>query len=401
MASRTLPHVETPSPNGWRGSAFALTDRQRALSEETRRLAREVYAPIAREGQPGRVDRALVKALAEHASLPRLFPERAGGNAPREVSAFDLCLMREALAQGCTEAETALAMQGLGGYTILQSARADVAARWVPKIARGEAVAAFALTEPGHGTDAGAIETRAEPAGSGYRLTGEKAWISNAPDADVYVLFARTKEDAGAKGITAFVVPGDAGGLSGEAVDLLSPHPIGRLVLDGVHVPSGHILGEPNGGFRVAMRTLDLFRPSVGAFAVGMAQAALDTAVDHAGTRTSMGKLLREHQAVSQALGEMATRTEAARLLVYAAAARYDTDPSDPGVTRASAMAKLFATEAAQYVVDAAVQVLGAAGLQRGHPLEHLYREVRAPRIYEGTTEIQREVVARELYRAR
>jgi alkylation response protein AidB-like acyl-CoA dehydrogenase len=399
VASRTLPHVETPSPNGRAGSAFALTDRQRSLLEEARRLANDVLAPIAARGTPGRVDRALVKALADHALLPRLFPERAGGNAARDVSAFDLCLLREGLAQGCVEAETALAMQGLGGYTILRSARKDVARKWVPKIARGEAVSAFALTEPEHGTDAAAIETRAEPAGSGYRLTGEKTWISNAPDADVYVLFARTAQEAGAKGVTAFVVPGDAPGLTGEPIDLLSPHPIGRLVLDGVHVPSGHVLGEVDGGFRVAMRTLDLFRPSVGAFAVGMAQTALDAAVEHAGTRRSFGVPLREHQAVSQALGEMATRTEAARLMVYAAAARYDADPSDPGVTMASAMAKLFATEAAQFVVDAAVQIHGAAGLERGHRLELLYREVRAPRIYEGTSEIQREVVARELYR--
>ena len=166
-----------------------------------------------------------------------------------------------------------------------------------------------------------------------------------------------------------------------------------------MHVPSGHVLGKVDEGFRVAMRTLDLFRPSVGAFAVGMAQAALDAAVAHAGRRRSFDRPLREHQAVSQALGEMATRTEAARLLVYAAAARYDADAKDPGVTRASAMAKLFATETAQYVVDTAVQIHGAAGLQRGHLLERLYREVRAPRIYEGTTEIQREVVARDLYR--
>jgi alkylation response protein AidB-like acyl-CoA dehydrogenase len=396
--------VESPSPNGWRGSAFALTERQRTLLEESRRLACDVYAPIARQGEPGRVNRALVKALAANGSLERLFPGAADGRPSGHVSAFDLCLLREGLAQGSTEAETALAMQGLGGHAILASARRDVARKWVPRIARGEAVAAFALTEPEHGTDAAAIETRAEPAGSGYRLTGEKAWISNAPDADVYVLFARTgdADDAasrGSRGVTAFVVPGDAAGLSGEGTDLLSPHPIGRLRLDGVHVPTGHVLGEINGGFRVAMRTLDLFRPSVGAFAVGMAQAALDAAVAHAGTRVSFGQPLRKHQAVSQLLGEMATRTEAARLIVRAAAARYDADADDPGVTKASAMAKLFATEAAQFVVDAAVQIHGASGLERGHALEHLYREVRAPRIYEGTSEIQREIVARELYR--
>jgi acyl-CoA dehydrogenase len=391
--------VDTPSPNGYHGRAFSLTERQRRLIADTRRLGADVLAPIAERGVPGRVDRELLKALAEHGVLPSLFPERFGGIAARDASAFDLCLLREGLAQGCVEAETALAMQGLGGYPIVQSARRDLARRWVPKIAQGEAVAAFALTEPEHGSDAAAIETRAEAAGSGYRLTGEKTWISNAPEADVYVLFARTTQGAGSKGVTAFVVPGDAPRLSGEPLELLSPHPIGRLTLDGVHVPSGHVLGKVDAGFKVAMRTLDLFRPSVGAFAVGMAQAALDAAVAHAGSRYAFDRPLREHQAVSQALGEMATRTEAARLLVYAAAARYDADEEDPGITRASAMAKLFATEAAQYVVDGAIQIHGAAGLQRGALLERLYREVRAPRIYEGTTEIQREVVARDLYR--
>jgi acyl-CoA dehydrogenase len=381
-------------------NAFALTGAQRALVEETKTLAREVLAPLADAGEPGRVNRKLVRALAEHGVLPRLFPRRLGGTADRDVSAFDLCLLREALAQGSTGAENALAMQGLGGYPLLQAGPEALAARWVPALAQGEAVGAFAITEAEHGTDAGAIDARAErePDGS-YRLTGEKTWISNAPDADLYVLFARTTTGAGARGVTAFLVPGDAGGLSGEPMELLSPHPIGRLTLDGVCVPADHVLGEVDRGFRVAMATLDLFRPSVGAFAVGMAQAALDMAVSYGDRRRAFGRPIREFQAVSHQLAEMAARTEGARLLVYAAAARYDADPSDPEVTKASAIAKLVATEAAQWVVDAAVQVYGAAALQRGHPLEHLYRDVRAPRIYEGTSEIQRDIIARELYR--
>ena len=289
-------------------------------------------------------------------------------------------------------------MQGLGGVTIQQGARPEVADRWVPAIANGEAVAAFALSEPEHGTDAGAIELAAtgDPE-AGYRLSGVKTWISNAPDADVYVVFARTTPDAGAKGVSAFVVPADSPGLSGEPIELLSGHPIGRLTFDGVQVPSSNLLGEPDHGFRVAMRTLDRFRPSVGAFAVGMAQAALDHAREHAERRHAFGRPIREFQAVSHPLAEMATRTEAARLLVYAAAAAYDA--GSPGVTKTSAMAKLFATETAQWVVDSAVQIEGAAGLVAGSPLERLYREVRAPRIYEGTSEIQREIIARELYR--
>jgi acyl-CoA dehydrogenase len=370
---------------------FTLTPDQEQLVQETRRIGREILAPIAAGGQPGRVNRPLVKALGDHELLPRLFPENGA------VLAMDLCLLREALAQESTEAETALALQGLGAYPILQSGGEELARRWIPVVARGEAVAAFALTEPEHGSDAAALELSAERDGAAYRLTGTKAYISNAPEADVYTIFARTTPDAGAKGVTAFVVPGDADGLSGEPVALLAPHTIGRLELKGVRVPSDHILGEVDRGFEVAMKTLDLFRPSVGAFAVGMAQAALDASVNHAGTRRSMGKLLRDHQAISQLLGEMATRTEAARLLVYAAAAAHDAGAQR--VRRASAMAKLFATETAQWVVDAAVQIHGAAALQHGHLLEHLYREVRAPRIYEGTSEIQREIIARGLYR--
>jgi acyl-CoA dehydrogenase len=377
--------------------AFSLTVDQLKLIEEARRVARDQLVPLVEAGVPGRVNRPLLRALGESGLLPRLFPARAGGTADRDVSALELCLLREAVAQESTEAETALAMQGLGGWTILRAGSDGLVQRWVRAIARGEAVAAFALTEPNAGTDAAALELKGEPEGDGFRLTGEKTWISNAPDADVYAIFARTTEGARSKGVTAFVLPGGAPGLTGEAIELIGPHPIGRLRLDGVHVPASDVLGEVDGGFQVAMETLDLFRPSVGAFAVGMAQSALDVAVEHAGTRRAFGKPLRAFQAISQTLAEMATRTEAARLLVYAAADAYDNGVST--VTRTSAMAKLFATETAQWVVDAAIQIHGAAALERGHLLEHLYREVRAPRIYEGTSEIQREIIARELYR--
>jgi acyl-CoA dehydrogenase len=386
---------------GVSSNPFGLTDTQQRLLRETKRIGREVLAPIAAGGKPGRVNRALVKALGEQGLLGRMFPKRAGGARDAdEVSALDLCLLREALAQESTEAETALAMQGIGAYPILQSGTDALVERWVVPVARGDAVAAFALTEPEHGSDAAAIELTAERADGGYRLSGVKTWISNAPDADLYTIFARTTPGAGAKGLTAFVLPGDAPGLTGQPIELVSDHAIGRLELDAVSLPAENVVGEPDGGFRVAMRMLDLFRPSVGAFAVGMAQAALDAAIDHAAHRKAFGKALRDFQAVSHRLAEMATRTEAARLLVYAAASRYDaSDGADPGVTKASAMAKLFATETAQFVVDAAVQIHGAAALERGHLLERLYRDVRGPRIYEGTSEIQREVIARELFR--
>jgi acyl-CoA dehydrogenase len=363
---------------------------------EVRRLAREVFAPLAAAGAPGRVNRPLVRALGETGLLGRLFPTPLGGTGGDGVSATELCRLREALARECTEAETALAVQGLGTYPVVQSGSPETAGRFVPAVAKGEAVAAFALSEPGAGTDAAALSLAAEPDGDGWRLTGEKIWISNAPEADLYTVFARTSPDAGARGVTAFVVTGDAPGLSGEPIDMVAPHAIGRLVFDGVPVGPGDVLGEVNAGFRVAMRTLDLFRPSVGAFAVGMAQAALDQAVTHAGERRAFGRPIGEFQAVSHTLADMATRTQAARLLVYDAARAYD-DGRTADITRLAAMAKVYATETAQFVVDAAVQILGARALVAGHPLEHLYREVRAPRIYEGTSEIQRTIIARAL----
>lgn len=276
--------------------------------------------------------------------MPRLYPPSAGGSANGSISAIQLCLLRENLARESTEAESALAIQALGSYPIVQAGSEQLVKRWIPSIARGEAVAAFALTEPGAGSDAGAIELRAKRDGKGYRLSGIKTFISNAPDADVYTLFARTTPGAGTRGITAFVVAGDAPGLRGTPLRLLAPHPVGRLELDGVFVAADHILGEVDRGFRLAMQTLDLFRPSVVATAVGMAQAALDAALLYAGRRRAFGRPLKEFQAVSHQLAEMATRVEAARLLVYAAAAAYD---AGERVARQSSMAKLYATETA------------------------------------------------------
>lgn len=355
----------------------------------TRTLAAERLAPIAAVGTPGRIDRKLIRALGDEGVSAQIFPSDG------TVSAVTLCALREGLAGGSTHAETAFALQGLGSYPIVQSGSDALRERWIPGVASGEIVAGFALTEPNAGTDAAALSLTAEKVDGGYRLSGTKKWISNAPDADVYSLFARTSDD-GARGVTAFVVAGDCDGLTGESLDLLAPHAIGTLELDGVFVGDDQVLGKVGKGFTVAMRTLDLFRPSVGAFAVGMGQAALDAATQHADERMSMGKRLRDFQAVSHQLAEAAARIKAARLLVYDAAATYDA--GEP-VTKAAAIAKLYATETAQWVIDVALQIHGAAGLEKGHLLEHLYRDVRATRIYEGTSEIQREIIARELYR--
>jgi acyl-CoA dehydrogenase len=261
----------------------------------------------------------------------------------------------------------------------------------------GEAVAAFALTEPDAGSDAASLSLSAEPDGDGFRLTGEKVFISNAPHADIYTVFARTTAGAGARGITAFAVPGESPGLSGTPIPFVADHPIGRLSFDGVRVPSTHVLGEVDRGFGVAMRTLDLFRPSVGAAAVGMAQAALDAAVAHALERRAFGHPLAALQGVSHQLADVATRVQASRLLVHSAAAAHDAGITP--ITEAAAMAKLFATETAAMAVDVAIQVHGARALEHGHLLEHLYREVRGIRIYEGASEVQREIIARQLFR--
>ncbi|RJQ76795.1 acyl-CoA dehydrogenase [Pseudonocardiaceae bacterium YIM PH 21723] len=366
-----------------------LTDEQQDLLDSTQVLARDILAPIAEQGTPGTVNRPLLRALAEHGPLRTVFGDEG-------VSAMQLCLLREALAVHCTEAETALAVQGLGSFPILTAAAPHLREQWIPRVAAGEAVAGFALTEPSAGSDVANLELKATKDGDGYRLTGTKIYISNAPDADIYSVFARTG-DPGFRGITAFAVPRDLPGLTGRALQLVSPHPIGTLDFQDVHVPADHVLGEPGGGWDVAMKTLNLFRPSVGAFAIGMAQAALDAAIEHTRTRQAFGKPLAGFQGVSHPLADIATQLHAARLLVHNAATAYDTGADT--IAQLSAMAKLLATETAQRAVDLAIQVHGAKALEQGHLLEHLYREVRAPRIYEGASEIQREIIARALYK--
>jgi acyl-CoA dehydrogenase len=367
-----------------------LSPGQVELYEETRALATDTLTPIADAGQPGRVNRELVRALATHGLLGRMF---AGGAVP----AIELCLIREALASRCTDAETAFALQGLGAYPILQAGGPEIQQAWIGRVAEGSAVAGFALTEPDAGSDVASLSLRAEPDGEGYRLSGEKAWISNAPEADIYTVFARTSEGEGAHGITAFAVPGDSDGLTGESKELLAPHAIGTLHFDAVPVGREQVLGEPDAGFRVAMHTLDLFRPSVGAFAIGMARRALELATAWVLERRTFNQPLSEHQAVAHRIADLTARVEAARLLVHQAARAHDEGAPDPGL---AAMAKLLATETAQEAVDAAVQFHGARALEHGHELEHLYRDVRAPRIYEGASEIQREIIARRLFRA-
>jgi alkylation response protein AidB-like acyl-CoA dehydrogenase len=351
------------------------------LVEESERIGHSLV-PIAEEGERGRVNPSLVAALAQNGLFDRLF-------ASEGVTATDLCAIRQGLARVNTEAETAFAVQGLGAIPIHLNGSEQVREDWIPKVRSGEAVAAFALTEPGAGSDAAALETTAETDGDGYRINGEKAYISN--------VFARTTEGAGSRGVTAFVVGRESEGFTGEPIEMVSPHPLGRFHFDDVFVPAGNVLGEVDHGFRVAMQTLDLFRPSVGAFALGMAEAAMQIAVGHATTRHAFGTPISSFQGVSHQLADVRLAIEASEHLVYSAAEAHDSGDRD-SLTGKAAMAKLHATETAQQAVDVAIQVLGARGLEADSTLAHLYAEVRAPRIYEGTSEIQRNIIARELF---
>lgn len=350
----------------------------------------QTLVPVAEMGPRGRVNRDLVAAIAKAGMFDRVFGDNA--------TATELCQIRQGLARVCPEAETAFALQGLGGTPIHLSGGRQVQELWVPPLRTGKAVAAFALTEEDAGSDAAALTTKAEPDGDGFRITGHKTYISNAPDADVATVFARTTVGAGARGVSAFAVPIDSQGVTGETIEMISPHPVGRWVFDGVYVSGEMLLGGLDQGFRVAMQTLDLFRPSVGAFTLGMAEAALQIAVEHARSREAFGTTISEFQGIAHQLADVRVSIEAAKHLVYAAARAYD-DGDETGLTGKAAMAKLFSTEVAQKAVDVAIQVLGARGLEADSTLAHLYSEVRAPRIYEGTSEIQRNIIARELFK--
>jgi alkylation response protein AidB-like acyl-CoA dehydrogenase len=370
------------------------------LGAESRELlvrAEKIGADLAElaAGTPGRLNRALVESLATHGLLELLLPKDG------RISALDLCLLRQGVARRSAHAETALAMQGLGAYPLVLSGSDDLQKRWIPLVRGGRAVPAFALTELVAGSDAAHLQLRADADGpNAFRLTGEKAFISNAPDADFYTVFARTGPGESRQGISCFLVEGNSPGLKGESLDLAAPHPIGTLLFDGVLVSREQMVGTQGEGFAVAMRTLDLFRPSVGAFVVGMAETARDLALEHAQQRFAFGRPIVEFQAVSHQLADMAVEIEAAKMLVYRAAAAHDRGDLE-SLTSLAASAKLYATEAAQRAVDGAVQILGARALVAGHPLAELYQHVRAPRIYEGTSEIQRNVIARELVAGR
>jgi acyl-CoA dehydrogenase len=306
------------------------------------------------------------------------------------------CLAREALAAASPLADAVFALQGLGTLPILLSENASARERWVDAAIAGSAMAAFAMTEPEAGSDVAAMRTTARRDGDSYRLDGIKTYISNAGIADFYTVFASTSPEAGGKGISCFVVPADTPGLALVRPQILSaPHPLGEIAFRDCRVPVSSRLGEEGRGYALGLRTLDRMRATVGAAACGMAARALEEALAHARARRQFGKPIAEFQLIQEKLARMATELTAARLLVYRSA--WAADGGQARVTLEAAMAKAFATEAAQRIVDDAIQVLGAAGVMASHPVDRLYRAVRALRIYEGTTEIQHLVIAGQL----
>ena len=340
----------------------------------------------------------LVKDLGQAGWLRWCVPQAGGGALP-DLDSRSLCLARQTLGYYDGLADFVFAMQGLGSGPISLFGTPEQQARYLPAVAQGQAIAAFALSEPDAGSDVAAMSTRATREGDHYRLNGVKTWISNAGIADFYTVFARSENDD-VDGVTAFVIDANTTGLTvSERFDVCAPHPIGSLEFKDCVIPASQRLSEPGRGFKVAMQTLDVFRASVGAAALGFAQAAANMAMDRAQKREMFGATLADLQITQAAIGQMATDIDAAALLIYRAA--WQRDVLKERTTKTAAMAKLFATEAAQRVIDRNVQIHGGLGVKLGHPAEMLYREIRALRIYEGATEVQQVVIARETMRQR
>jgi acyl-CoA dehydrogenase len=342
--------------------------------------------------------RKLVRAMGEAGVLDCAVAAPDGDAAT--IDSRSICLSRESLAYADGLADFAFAMQGLGSGAIALGGSAELREAVLPKVRSGEWLSAFALSEKDAGSDVAAMSCTARTDGNDYVIDGEKTWISNGGIADVYTLFARTGEAPGARGISAFVVfPSDPGFSIAERIDVVAPHPLATLRFTGCRIPASRRLGAPGGGFKLAMQTLDIFRASVAAAALGFARRALDEALSHARSRRMFGATLGDLQLTQAALGDMATETDAAALLTYRAAWRRDVQKLP--TTREAAMAKLTATETAQRVIDRAVQMFGGRGVRKGEIVESLYREIRALRIYEGATEVQKLIVARDLLKPR
>jgi len=376
-----------------------IIDRLPFFTPEHRNLAQDLGKFVKLEIEPSANEE---RDVEEHARYYVNLMARAGilDYAVSPESKLDiraLCIVREGLAYASSLADLAFVMQGLGTYAISQAAKDHIREFWLSRAVEGKSIAAFALTEPEAGSDVAAIQTTATLDGDAYVINGRKRFISNAGIADFYTVFARTgTRESGRAALSAFVIGAKMPGFSvAEKTALMAPHPIGEIQFENCRVPAEDIVGNEGDGFALAMETLDTFRASVGAAACGMARRALDESIRYASSRKQFGRLLAEHQLIQDKLADMVTELDAARLLVYRAAYLKDTGSSR--VTREASQAKLYATEAAGRIIDSAVQIHGGAGLVRGSVVERLYRDVRALRIYEGTSEIQKLVIASQL----
>ncbi|MBZ9870070.1 acyl-CoA dehydrogenase family protein [Mesorhizobium sp. BR1-1-9] len=341
------------------------------------------------------VDAACRELVQKLGSDGWLKPTALDTDNPGPLDVRTLCITRETLARHDGLADFAFAMQGLGTGALSLFGTPDQQ-QWLSKTRAGKVISAFALSEPRSGSDVANMEMTATRDGGGYILSGEKTWISNGGIADLYVVFARTGEAPGAKGLSAFIVPGDSKGLGiAERLEVIAPHPLARLSFDQVRLPASALIGKPGDGFRIAMSVLDVFRSTVGAAALGFARRALDESIKRVAERKLFGAPMTELQMVQGHIAEMALDVDAAALLVYRAA--WTKDMGAARVTREAAMAKLFATDKAQEVIDKAVQLHGGDGVRKGHIVESLYREIRALRIYEGASDVQKVVIARQV----
>ncbi len=367
--------------------------RHAALAREADAWARTNLAhahPSKTTGDADAVCKRLVKDLGAAGLLRHCAP---GGE---DFDVRSIALLREIFAYHAGLADFAFVMQGLGSGPIALAGSDALKARYLPRVARGETLAAFALSEAEAGSDVAALATTARREGDYFVLDGAKTWISNGGIADFYVVFARTEAGKGTRGLSAFVVDADTPGLdASRRVDIIAPHPMATITFSACRVPAANLLGEPGAGFKLAMRNLDVFRTTVGAAALGFARRALDEALARAKTRKLFGGTLADLQMTQAKLADMATGVDGAALLTYRSA--WTRDVQKRRVTREAAMAKMHATETAQQVIDSAVQLLGGLGVTVGHPVERLYREVRSLRIYEGATEVQKLIIAREL----
>lgn len=368
-------------------------DAHRALHDTAHTWSAQHLTDRVHQGSVDARCQELTRLLGDAGWLRYCVPAAYGGMF-EELDSRSLCLMRQTLGYYDGLADFAFVMQGLGSGPISLFGSEALKQKYLPEVARGNMLAAFALSEPDAGSDVAAMTTRATRTTSGYRINGVKTWISNADIADFYTVFARVENDE-AEGVTAFVVDANTPGLAvTERFDVCAPHPIGTLTFTDCDIAVEQRIGKPGQGFKVALQNLDVFRASVGAAALGFAEAALDMGIARAASRPMFGATLADLQITQAAIGDMSTEIDAATLLVYRAA--WERDILKQRTTRSAAMAKLFATESAQRIIDRCVQLHGGLGVKVGHPMEMLYREIRALRIYEGATEVQQVVIARE-----